>query len=185
MTPAAALHPRLAAQATPITVLPLASDRHEVQRQLGVNLDQMHPIGDAVLSAKIEVPPGEWLVWLDLNSVMWIGARGDALPPVVRRRLAAGEVHNVIDQVHALADVGVWLREAALLIGDAWTPSRRADYTFAAASTLDLSALSGIFVDRAGRAARLEATCGGVWWTDHPRLAVEWLLTAFGLSAPL
>lgn len=183
-SPASSLHPRLVEDSTPVSLLPLALDPSEIQRVLGLDVEQMHPVGDAVFSAKIDVPPGEWLVWVDADFAIWIGARVDALPLAIRRRLEEGDAYNVIQHVNALADVGVWLREAALLIGDAWTPSRRADTALAGISARDVSALSGIFVDRRGRSARLEVARGGVCWTDRPPLAVEWLLTAVGLSAP-
>jgi hypothetical protein len=185
LTSAATLHPRFTTRAIPITLLPLTVGPIEIQRLLGFDLEQMHPVGGAVHSKKIDVPPGEWLVWDELNFAMWIGARMDALPLAVRRRLEEGEARDVINHVNALADAGVWLREAALLIDDVWTPSTRNDGALAAITTHDFSAISGIFVDKAGRPSRLEVARGGVWWTDHPRLAVEWLLTAFGLSAPL
>jgi hypothetical protein len=182
--PASSPHPRFSHPATPVSLLRLPRCRGWLQHDLGLDLEQMHPVGDAVFSAKIDVPPGEWLIWVDSDFAMWIGARVDALPLSVRRRLEDGDAHSIPDLLNALADVGVWLREAALLIGDEWTPSRRADSALAEISRSVVSALSGIFIDRRGRSSRLELTRGGVCWTDCPALAVEWLLAAVELPVP-
>jgi hypothetical protein len=178
------LHPRLASSATPVSVFPLSLERSSVPHELGLTTDQMHPVGDALFSARIDVPLGEWLVWIDAGYAMWIGGRVDALPAPVRRRLDDGDTAAVGDLVDALADVGVWLREAALLIDGDWTPSRRANSALSEIATRIVSALSGIFVDRSGHSARLEVARGGVCWTDRPALVIEWLLTTVDLPAP-
>jgi hypothetical protein len=165
-------------------MFPVASGPFEIRGTLGLSLDQMHPVGEHILSARSDVPPGEWLVWVEQQCAMWIGGHGDALPAPVRRRLEHGDTGDVTTLLNELADAGVWLREAALFVEGMWTPSRRADIVLSEVATRGVFALSGIFVDSAGRAARLEITRGGICWTDHPTLVVQWLLKAVDLPAP-
>ena len=158
--PALSLHPRLADTATPLSLIRTYAGEAGIYDELGVDAEQWYPVGEAILSARLEVPPGEWLVWVDAAWALWIGARVDALPRAVRVRLEEGDPDDLIVLINALADVGVWLREAALLIDDGWTPSRRGDGVFAEIATLVVAAISGIFVDRTGRSARLEVRSG-------------------------
>ena len=182
---ALSLHPRIANTATPLSLIKTDAAAADARDQLGVDAEQWHPVGDVILSARLEVPPGEWLVWVDAAWALWIGARADALPRAVRGRLEAGDPEDLAELLAALADVGVWLLEAAILQGDEWTPSRRGDSVLVELATRVVSALSGIFVDGTGRSARLEVRRGGVCWSDRPALAVEWLLKAFDLPAPV
>lgn len=182
-SPVSSPHRRLADNATPISIFPLA-ERCPAERELGMALDRMSPVGAAVLSGRLDVPPGEWLLWVEARYAMWIGGRADALPAPVRRRLERGDDRDIEHLLNALADVSVWLREAALLVDGDWTPSRRAYSALSDVATQPVAALSGIFVDRLGRAARLELMPGPVCWTDCPALAVEWLRTTVHLPAP-
>jgi hypothetical protein len=177
-------HPSLATSATPIAVFKLSPGHGSAQRDLGLTSDQLEPVGGALLSAHTDVPVGEWLVWVDPNYAMWIGGRVDALPAPVRHRLESGVPADVAELVNSLADVGVWLREARLLADGAWTPSRRANTALSEIGKREVSALSGIFVDRAGRSARFEVAGGGVCWTDRPAVAIEWLLSTLDLPVP-
>lgn len=184
-SPAPSLHPRLAETATPLSLFPTSYRVADGCDELGVTAEQWHPVGDAILSARLEVPPGEWVVWVDAAWALWIGARVDALPRAVRSRMDVSDPEALVELIDALADVGVWLREAALLLDDGWTQSRRGDGVLAQIATRVVAALSGIFIDRSGRSARLEVRSGGVCWSDRPALVVEWLVTAVHLPAPV
>jgi len=181
---APSLHPRLADNGTPVSVFRVGTACSEIEDNLELSLSQMHPVGDGILSARIDVPQGEWLVWVEAEFAMWVGGRVDSLPAPVRRRLEHGDVSDIVELLNALADVGVWLREAALFVNENWTPSRRASLVLSELATEMVSALSGIFVDRSGRSARLEVVRGGICWTDHPTLAIQWLLEAVDLPVP-
>lgn len=50
--------PRIA-DATPLALVRSGGPPHDLARALGVNLDTAQPVGDQILSARIEVPPGE------------------------------------------------------------------------------------------------------------------------------
>jgi hypothetical protein len=176
--------PHLGDSGTPVSLFPMVCRGALIPVELAVSRDQAHVVGEDVLSAPIDVPPGEWLIWTAADYVMWVGGRVDALPAPVRRRLDGGDTNAIVDLINALADIGVWLREAALLIGDSWGPSRRADTVFREIAHGIVSALSGVFVDRLGRSARLEVRVGAVCWTDRPALTVEWLLTTVDLTTP-
>jgi hypothetical protein len=175
--------PRLA-DATPLALVRADGSPQDFARVLGVSLDAAQLVGDQILSARIEVPPGEWLLWPERGWALWIGAGADALPSTVRRYLADGTAEDLIELIDALATAGVWCRDAALLTGDGWTRPRRADAVFAVLSARRATALRGVFVDRSGRAARLEIASGRVCWTDRPGLAVQWLLNAVDLPLP-
>ncbi|WP_210492475.1 hypothetical protein [Patulibacter sp. SYSU D01012] len=178
------ISPHLGDSATPVSMFPVLCRGGMIPASLGVSGDQAFAVGEDVLSAPIDVPPGEWLIWTAADHVMWVGGRVDALPGPVRRRLEGCDTYAIVDLINALADVGVWLREAALLIGGSWGPSRRADAAVREIAKGIVSALSGVFVDRHGRSARLDVTVGAVCWTDRPALTVEWLLTTVDLTAP-
>jgi hypothetical protein len=142
------------------------------------------PVGEGVYSVRVEVPEGEWLLWPGAPAAMWVGARQDALPGAVRRRLAdppAAELSGLLDR---LANVGVWVREASVLTSGEWGRRARADGVLALLRETRASALSGVFSDRAGEVARLEISAGGVCWTDRPALAIQWLLAAYNLPVP-
>lgn len=81
--------------------------------------------------------------------------------------------------------MGVWLREAALLVGTEWRPSRRAHTVLTEIADEIVAALNGIFVDRDGRTARLEVSAGAVCWTDRPAVAVQWIVETLELPVPL
>jgi hypothetical protein len=184
MTPtAAAQQPRIDG-AAPFALMRVLGGDREIREKLRIDIAQLEPVGNGSMSTRIEVPPGEWLVWRDERWALWIGARPDALPRPVRDRLTNGDSEDIITLVDSLAMAGTWCRDAALLTDDGWTPSRRADAALAALATVRAAALSGVFVDREGRAARLEIALGGVCWTDRPALAVEWLLAAVDLPIP-
>lgn len=181
--PATTSRPRLA-DATPLALIRAGESTHDLQALVGVSLKTAHPVGDQTFSARIDVPPGEWLLWPEQGCALWIGASPDALPGQVRPLLADGGVDDLVALVDALAAVGVWCRDAALLTDDGWTRPRRADAVFAVLIASRATAISGVFVDRAGRAARLEVAAGGVCWTDRPTVALEWLLTSVDLPLP-
>lgn len=144
----------------------------------------MTPVGANVFSARIEVPAGEWLVWPDQHKAVWIGERPDALPAPLRRldHDAGPPLAQAVDQ---LASIGVWLREAAVRTSAGWSRSRRLGDVAADLATEQVSAICGIFIDRDGRSARLEVTLSGIWWTNHPRCTIQWLLAIYQLPVPI
>jgi hypothetical protein len=173
------------AHATPLSLLRLKGDPQTVVGRLKVEWNKLEPVGETLYSARIDVPSGEWLIWLDAGAALWIGDRPDALPGPVRKRLIEGSPDELVQLVDRLADVGVWCREAALLIDGEWTSSKRAHTAFAALTARTATAMSGVFVDREGRAARLEVSRGSVCWSDRPELAIEWLLATANLPRPV
>jgi hypothetical protein len=142
------------------------------------------PVGEGIYSVSVEVPEGEWLLWPGAPAAMWIGARQDALPGAVRKRLADPNAAVLSGLLDRLANAGVWVREASVLVGGEWGRPARADGVLALLSKANASALSGVFSDRAGEVARLEIAAGGVCWTDRPGLAIQWLGTAYKLPMP-
>jgi len=174
---------RLDREFVPLALVPIGAISG-VAAELGLQLDQMDPVGDDVVSARVDVPPGEWLIWLRAGRAMWIGDRADALPAPLRRRLDRGDGTEVLARLAEFVEVDVWLREAALLVDGAWTSSRRAAELFREVAPTSIVGLSGIFVDRDGRSARLQLAPGGVAWSDRPTLAVQWMLGVARLPAP-
>lgn len=175
--------PRLG-DGTPLALLRLADAEADLQRLVRVDHSSAEPVGDQILSARIDVPPGEWLLWSREACALWIGARADALPSPVRQRLTHGSVDELIDLLDQLAVAGVWCRDAAVLTEQGWSRPRRADAVFGVLAAGRAIAISGVFVDRSGHAARLEIARGAVCWTDRPSRAVQWLLTAAHLPLP-
>ncbi|MEN3281464.1 MAG: hypothetical protein V7607_2604 [Solirubrobacteraceae bacterium] len=184
MTSAPSHQPRLG-DATPFALLGPSARDPELARLLRIELYRPEAVGHQVLSARIDVPPGEWLLWPRAGYALWVGAGADALPSPVRHRLTNGDAADVIELVELLAHSGVWCRDAALLADEGWTQPRRAEAVFAFLATGGAAAISGVFVDRQGRSARLEVASGGVCWTDRPVLAIEWLLSAVDLPQPV
>jgi hypothetical protein len=180
---APALQPRIG-QANPLAFIRLEAGDDASRWPLPVGVAELEPVGKRVLAARSDVPPGEWLVWPDSAWALWIGDRPDALPEPVRSGMVRGQPEDVIAMIDQLASVGVWCREAALLLPDGWTPARRADAVLEVLEASRATAMSGVFVDRAGRSARLELSAGSVCWTDCPVTALEWLLIAMDLPAP-
>lgn len=142
------------------------------------------PVGEEVYSVRVEVPQGEWLLWPEAPAAMWVGARRDALPGAVRKRLADTNAEALSGLLDRLAGAGIWVREAAVLAGGEWGRPARADGVLALLRETGVSALSGVFSDRAGGVARLEISAGGICWTDRPERAIQWLLTAYELPVP-
>jgi hypothetical protein len=142
------------------------------------------PVGEEVYSVRVDVPEGEWLLWPEAPAAMWVGARPDALPGAVRKRLADANAETLSGLLDRLANAGIWVREAAVLAGGEWGRPARADGVFTLLREASVSALSGVFADRAGEVARLEIAAGGVCWTDRPALAIQWLLAAYKLPVP-
>ena len=173
------------AHATPLSLLWIAGDPQILVGRLKVEWSELEPVGNKLYSARIDVPSGEWLIWLDAGAALWVGDRPDALPSPVRKRLIEGSADELIQLVDRLADVGVWCREASLLIDGEWTSSKRAHSALAALTARTATAMSGVFVDREGRAARLEVSRGSVCWSDRPGLAIEWLLATANLPRPV
>lgn len=177
------LQPRLA-DATPLALVRAGKRARDLERLLGVDLRAAQPVGDEILSTRIEVPPGEWLLWPQRACALWVGAKPDALPSPVRRSLADATLDSLVDLVDELAATGVWCRDASLLTDEGWSRPRRADAVFAVLVARQARAISGVFVDRLGQTARLEIAFGGVCWTDRPALAIQWLLNAVDLPLP-
>lgn len=174
---------RLDREFVPLVLVPITT-LSGVAAELGLRIEQMNPVGDDVVNARVDVPPGEWLVWLRAGRAMWIGDRADALPAPLRRRLDRGDGTEVLARLTEFVEVGVWVREAALLIDGTWTSSRRAAELFGDVAPASIVGLNGIFVDRDGRSARLQLAPGGVAWSDRPTLAVQWMLGVARLPAP-
>lgn len=65
-----------------------------------------------------------------------------------------------------------------------WSSWLRPDRAIPLLSFDDTAAMSGIFVDSQGGAARVEMTRGGPYWVDHPTRAINWLLVANHLTIP-
>jgi len=164
--------PRLG-DATPLALLRMSGEDRDLERVLRLDAEHLEPVGNQVFSARIDVPSGEWLMWPEAACALWIGGRADALPSPVRHRLTHGSVDELIELVNCLADSGVWCRDAALLTEGGWTRPRRADAVLAVLAAGSAVAISGVFVDRPGHAARLEVSRGAVCWTDRPVLAIQ------------
>jgi hypothetical protein len=170
-------------EARPIALIHIG----ETQRQaevLKLKARELVSVGSGVASVRIEVPPGEWLIWSDGPWALWVGDHADSLPGVVRDQLMHGEPSALVETIDRLAAVGVWCREAALLIRGEWTKTRRAGLVLADLPPSGASRLSGVFVDVEGASARLEVSAAGVCWTDRPSVTIEWLLSAVTLPAP-
>jgi hypothetical protein len=142
------------------------------------------PVGEQVCSVQVEVPEGEWLLWPGVPAAMWVGARQDALPGAVRERVDDRTAAGLSDLLDRMADVGVWVREASILAGGVWGRPARADGVLMMLRRSGVSALSGVFSDHSGGAARLEISAGGVCWADRPTVAIQWLLAAYKLPVP-
>ncbi len=182
-SPAAARPPRFLG-AVPVALLHGCAVADAVIVELQAGGRALEPVGPDVYSAPVDVPKGEWLLWPDAHSALWVGARNDALPRAVRDRLqdlTGLEMQGAVDR---LAAAGVWVREAATLIEGEWGRPSRADGVLALLADDRVSALSGVFLDRAGDIARLHISAGAVCWTDRPTLAIQWLLKAYDLSVP-
>lgn len=170
--------------ATPIALLPLHHDGDPLSQLVRDDVGPLEPVGDGIGAARIDVPPGEWMLWSDPPSAVWIGDRVDALPEPVRSRLMDGSASDVVDMIDWFASVGVWCREASVLLSGGWTPPQRADVVLPRLASGGARALSGVFIDRDGRSTRLHISPGRVFWADRPAVAVEWVLLAANLTAP-
>jgi hypothetical protein len=173
--------PRLAG-ATPVALLQLAAD--VLIRLVASTGRKPDPVGDRVLSVRLDVPSGEWLIWADRECALWIGDTPTAVPGQVRERFQQGTTADIVAMIDWLADAGVWCREATILLVGGWSAVRHADEVFRDLAMSGACALSGVFVDREGRSGSLELAARGACWTDRPPLAVEWLITAASLPPP-
>jgi hypothetical protein len=108
----------------------------------------LEPVGRGTYSCRFDVPKGEWIIWPDARSALWVGGRDDQLPPTVRDHLFDDDLGNrpMIRLVERLSLAGVWVREAALLIKDQWTRPYRADGALQALSNPAAAALSEAFL---------------------------------------
>lgn len=174
-------NPRLG-DATPLALLRPPAEI--LNRLVSAAAHQPQRVGGQVVSVRSDVPGGEWLIWADRGCALWIGDSQAAMPSLVREQFARGTTADVIEAIDWLADAGIWCREGALLLHDGWSAVRHAELLFRDLPTSDVRSLSGIFVDRAGRAGSLEFAGSRACWTDHPTLAIEWLLTAAELPPP-
>lgn len=185
MLSAAAARPPRFLGALPVALLYGCVAADAVIAELRTGGGSLAPVGPDVYSVLVDVPKGEWLLWPHAHSVLWLGARDDALPRAVRERLEAPARAELLGAVDRLAGAGVWVREAAVLIDGRWSRPSRADGALALLGDDRVSALSGVFLDREGEIARLHISAGAVCWADRPALAIQWLLNAYDLSMPI
>lgn len=71
--------PQLGEHATPLSVFTFDGPE-PLWSHLGLTAEGVHPTGDGLFGARVEVPPGEWIIWTERNFVMWIGDHAEALP---------------------------------------------------------------------------------------------------------
>jgi hypothetical protein len=171
--------------AVPVALLHQCATAETVIAELQTAGATVEPVAPTVYSTLLDVPKGEWLLWPGLRSVMWIGARDDALPRAVRERVENPTDGHLSEALDRLASAGVWVREAAALIDGEWGRPARADGVLALLGDERLAGLSGVFLDRAGDIARLHIAAGGVCWTDRPARAIQWFLKAYDLPTPI
>jgi hypothetical protein len=179
-----AQHARLL-DARPLALIDEPAVARSIVEQLEAGGTELHPVGEAVFSARLDVPKGEWLLWTHPHAALWIGASASALPSSVRRPNAPSAAHGVAAILERLSMAGIWVREAALLRDGRWSPAQRAERlpSLLAEDTPPL-ALVGVFCDRRARSARMQVNDTGVVFSDRPELAIEWLLDIAGLSPP-